>query len=234
MTGGALLCGLLCAALCGLGGLLVPRVVARLPQPAPGDDLAEPVPTYAAVAARPGLRWRAAGVAAGSGAVLGAALGWDRALVGLVPLVPVGVALGVVDLHTRRLPRRLVLPATGAVLALVLVDTLVRGDSETLVRSLVGMLLVRSAYWLLWWLHSAGMGFGDVRLSALLGLALAYLGVPEVVVGTWAAFVVFAVPGLVRAVVRRDRGLLRAAYPFGPAMLVGALLGAVLGPHVHG
>lgn len=232
-----LLPALVAAVLGGLGGLLVPGLIARIPQPDADPEREQdghPAPSYAAVAARPGLGWRAAGASAVAGAVLGATLGWDRALAGLVPLVPVCVALAVVDLHTRRLPRRLVLPATGVLLALVLADTLVRGDHDTLVRSVVGMLLLRSVYWLLWWWHSAGMGFGDVRLAALLGLAMAYVGSRELLLGAWAAFVVFAVPGLVLAVVRRDRDLLRAAYPFGPAMMGGALLGIALAPVVHG
>ena len=76
------------------------------------------------------------------------------------------------------------------------------------------------------------MGFGDVRLSAVLGLALGYLGWGELLVGVYSGFLVFGVPGLVVAVVRRDRQLLRTAFPFGPFMLVGALVGIALGPWV--
>ena len=40
--------------------------------------------------------------------------------------------------------------------------------------------------------------------------------------------------GLLLALVRRDRRLLRAAYPFGPFMVVGALLGVLAGPALVG
>jgi leader peptidase (prepilin peptidase)/N-methyltransferase len=76
------------------------------------------------------------------------------------------------------------------------------------------------------------MGFGDVRLSALLGFALGYLGWGELVVGTYTGFLVFGVPGLVVAIVRRNRQFLRTPFPFGPFMLVGALAGIALGPAV--
>jgi leader peptidase (prepilin peptidase) / N-methyltransferase len=76
------------------------------------------------------------------------------------------------------------------------------------------------------------MGFGDVRLAALLGLVLGRLGVAELVVGVYAGFLVFGLPGLLLALVRRDRALLRAAYPFGPFMVVGALIGVLTGPAV--
>ncbi len=87
---------------------------------------------------------------------------------------------------------------------------------------------------LLWFVRSAGLGFGDVRLAALLGLALGHLGWAEVVVGLYAALLVFGVPGLVLAVARRDRALLRRPRAFGPALLVGALLGVVAGEPVAG
>lgn len=224
-----------CAAVAAAGGLAVPALLRALPQPAPADDLppAEaPPPTYAAVAARPGLAPACAVLAATVAALLALVLGDDPALVGLVPLVPVGVALGVVDAHTRLLPRVVVLTATGVLLLLAGLGALVRGDGTDLVRAVLGLLVARSVYWVLWWVRSAGLGFGDVRLAALVGLALGWLGWPQLALGLYAGFLVFGVPGALLALVRRDASLLRAAYPFGPFLLLGALLGAVLGEPV--
>ena len=120
-----------------------------------------------------------------------------------------------VDFRTRLLPTRMVLPATAAAILLGLVGWAVTADPDDLVRAAVGLVAVRSFFWVLWWFHSAGMGFGDVRLAALLGFALGYLGVGELVVGAYAGFLVFGLPGLLLAVVRRDRALLRSAFPFG-------------------
>ncbi len=92
--------------------------------------------------------------------------------------------------------------------------------------------MLRSVFWLLWWIHAAGMGFGDVRLAAVLGLALGYLGWGELLVGSYTGFLVFAVPGVLLALVRWDRSLLKASYPFGPFMLVGALVGVAVGADV--
>ena len=44
------------------------------------------------------------------GAAFGAALGWTGALVYLVPLVPIGVALMVIDWRTTLLPTRVIHP----------------------------------------------------------------------------------------------------------------------------
>jgi len=102
-------------------------------------------------------------------------------------------------------------------------------DPDALVRGLIGMVGARAVFWALWFIRQAGMGFGDVRLSALLGFVLAYLGWAEYAVGLYSGFLVFGLPGLALAVVKRDRRLLKKAYPFGPFMLLGALLGILVG-----
>jgi leader peptidase (prepilin peptidase)/N-methyltransferase len=225
--GAAAVATLVCAVL----GALVPALVERLPEPTESrhDDDGPKVP-YAVVAAKPGLALQTTVVSGVAGGLVGYAVGWDRVLIGLLPLVPVCVALALVDLRTRLLPRSVVLPATGLLIVLAGADALVTGDHEDLVRAAIGLAVARSFYWVLWFAHSAGMGFGDVRLAALLGFPLAFLGWQEFALGMYSGFLVFALPGLLLAIVRWDRSLLRAPYPFGPAMIVGALLGVVLGP----
>jgi leader peptidase (prepilin peptidase)/N-methyltransferase len=212
---------LVAAAACGAAALLVPGLVGRLPDP-----------VYAEVARRPGLGRTAALVCAVAGGLAGLVVGWTGALPAVLLVVPVGYALAVVDLHTRLLPKAVVLPLTGAVVALLLLAGALDRDLGALARAAVGLVGARSAYWLLWRVRSSGLGFGDVRLAAPLGAVLGYLGWGELVVGLWSAFLVFGLPGLGLALVRRDRELLRTAYPFGPAMLVGALLGVLVGAAV--
>ena len=225
----------LVSAACGAaGGLAVPVLIRRLPEPTPDPEKpdAEPKEPYADIGGLPGLPWKSALASAACAGLVGAVVGWQWALAIIVPLVPVCVALAVVDWRTRLLPTRLVLPATGVAILLGLVGWAVTGDADDLVRAAIGLVAVRSFFWVLWWLHSAGMGFGDVRLAALIGFALGYLGVGELVVGAYAGFLVFGLPGLLLAVVRRDRSLLRSAFPFGPFMLIGALIGIVAGPAI--
>nr|WP_246416644.1 A24 family peptidase [Nocardioides luti] len=215
---------------------MVPRVLALLPEPAPDpDEDPEQVareglkPLYTDLAAAPGLAVRCAAVAGLAGAVVGGALGATWALLVVVPVVPAGVLLAYVDLRTRLLPTRVVRPVHVTVVVLAGVLALVQQDARPLLRGLVAMAVVGAFFFVLWFVRSTGMGYGDVRLSALLGFVLGHLGWGEVVVGTYAAFVVFGLPGLLLAVVRRDRALLRTPFPFGPAMLVGALVGIVWG-----
>ncbi|WP_307853837.1 A24 family peptidase [Nocardioides palaemonis] len=227
------LASLLAALVAALGGLLVPFVLAQLPEPEPpSTPLPEgetPPPPYAELAARPGLGWRCAVVAGVLGGVVGATQGLVWSLVWLAPLVPVAVALAFVDWHTRLLPRRIVVPATLAALAAVLVVGLATDQRDALVRAVVAMVVARSFFWVLWFVHATGLGFGDVRLAALVGLVLGWEGWGAVALGLWSGFVALGVPGVLLALVRRDLTLVRKAYPFGPAMLAGALVGLVWG-----
>lgn len=211
---------------CGAAGLLVPALVRRLPEPGPSDP---PKTAYAALAAEPHLARNAALVGGVAGGLVGAAVGPDWPLLVLLPLVPVGFALGFVDLRTRLLPTALIWPTYAVVVGLGTLGALLSGDGAQLLRALLASALVSAVFYALWWIHPAGMGFGDVRLSVLLGFALGTLGWGAVVVGTYAAFLVFALPVLLRALLGRDRRVLGAARPFGPFLLLGALVGVVLG-----
>ena len=226
----------LVSAVCGaVGGWFVPALIGRVPEPKPEPEPkpdTEPKEPYADIAALPGLAWKSALVSAACGGLVGAAVGLEWALVILAPLVPVSVALAVVDWRTRLLPTRLVLPATGVAILLGLAGWAVTRDPDALIRAAIALVVVRSVFWVLWWFHSAGMGFGDVRLAALLGFALGQLGWGEVVVGVYSGFLVFGLPGLLLAIARRDRALLKSAFPFGPFMLVGALIGILVGSAV--
>jgi leader peptidase (prepilin peptidase)/N-methyltransferase len=225
-----------------VSGLGVPALIARIPEPVP-----EPVPVttparkgavpsvaakvaakeaYAAIAARPGLGWKAALASAVAAALVGLDLGWQWTLLPVVALVPVGVALAVVDWRTRLLPTRVIAPTYVAIGVLAVVAAGLAGDWPSLVRAVWGLVLARGAFWLLWLVYPRGMGYGDVRLAGVLGLTLGLLGWGQLLVGIYAGFVLGGVGGLLLAAVGAvDRG----AYPFGPFMLLGALVGVLGG-----
>lgn len=230
-------------------GVLVPALIARIPEPPPEEepleadvslpvdednptplaDAPEPKEPYATVAARPGLAWKAALASGLGGAVLGLVAGWDWPLLFLVPLVPVSVALAVVDWRTRLLPTRVIAPTYVGLIVLVLVCWLVVREDDDLIRAGWGWLIAGGLYFVLWFVYPRGMGYGDVRLSGVLGIALGYLGWPELLVGIYGGFLLGGVVGGTLALLRRVD---RKGYPFGPFMLLGALVGIVLGETV--
>lgn len=211
-----------------IGGGTVPWLLGRLPDPQPEVPWA-PDPEHAVLAARPGLTMRCVVAGALSGLVLGWSLPGPWPLLLWLSLLPFGILLAVVDWHTKKLPRRVVLPVTAYALVVIAAVEVATGHPEVLLRAVLGMLVARSVIWVLWFIRSAGMGFGDVRLAALLGLLLAHVGIGAAVVGLYAGFLLFAVPILGWALIRRDRGVLRTAYPFGPFLVAGALVGVAVG-----
>ena len=121
--------------------------------------------------------------------------GWHWELLFLVYLVPVGVALAVVDWRTRLLPTRLIAPSYAVVIALVVVAAVLSGDRDDLVRAGLGLVRLRRAVLRGVVVYPPAMGYGDVRLSGLLGIALGYLGWGELVVGIFGGFLVGGLGG---------------------------------------
>lgn len=226
------------AVACGVAALGVPTLIARVPEPAPDPEREaepeDPKLRYLDIAALPGLAWKAALAAVLAGGLVGWRLGWTWDLLLILPLVPAGVALAVIDAKTKLLPVRIVLPMTALAIVSALVVWGVTQDPDDLVRGAIGLVVARSVFWLLWWIHSAGMGFGDVRLAALLGFCLAHVGWSEFAVGMYAGFLIFGLPGLLLALVRWDRSFLKTLFPFGPFLLIGALLGVLVGQSLLG
>lgn len=144
-----------------------------------------------------------------------------------VALVGVGGWLVVVDARTHRLPNRIVLPTLACLVVLAGIDALGTGQSRDLVRAVLGMLILGGFYAVLRGISRAGMGGGDVKLAAVIGLVLGWHGWTSLAIGAASAFVLGALYALVLIRLRRADGATRIA--FGPWMIAGALLGIVLG-----
>ena len=142
-------------------------------------------------------------------------------------LIGIGGWLAVIDARTHRLPNRIVLPTLGVLIALAAVDALATGRSAELVRALLGMLILGAFYAVLRGISRAGMGGGDVKLAALIGLVLGWHGWQALEIGAASAFVLGALYAIVLVALRRAHRRTRIA--FGPWMIAGALLGVVLG-----
>lgn len=139
-----------------------------------------------------------------------------------------GFVLTVIDLDTRRLPRGIVRLGMLAILVLFVLSCVLGADWWALVRAVVSMLLMYLLYAALRIARPGGMGGGDVRLAALVGLMLGWFGWWTLIVGAFAAFLLGGVYGI--ALILSGRATRRTAVPFGPWMIAGAIVGAVFGP----
>jgi leader peptidase (prepilin peptidase)/N-methyltransferase len=137
-------------------------------------------------------------------------------------LAAAGVLLAVIDVQHRLLPDRVVLPSLGIGALMLAGAALVHGNWTALARAAAAALLLFLVFLVLALIAPSGLGMGDVKLAALLGLYLGWLGWGAVVVGAAAGFVVQALLALTLLAARRIG--LRGELPFGPAMLLGAVL----------
>jgi leader peptidase (prepilin peptidase)/N-methyltransferase len=120
-------------------------------------------------------------------------------------------------------------PSYAVVAALALLAAALAGDWGAALRALAGWAVAGGTFFALWFVHPRGMGYGDVRLSGVLGIALGLLGWAELLTGVYAGFLLGGVGGLLLSALRIVD---RKGYPFGPFMLAGAVVGVLAGPHV--
>jgi leader peptidase (prepilin peptidase) / N-methyltransferase len=230
---------LVCAVFGAATGWFVPRLIASVPEPeADPDEKPGEFPDkvlYADLAATAGLAWRCALACAVAAGLLGAVFGWVWALPWLVFLVPVGCALTVIDYVTWYLPARIVAPAYVVVGLLVVVGAVAVGDWHVVLHGAIGWLALGLYYGLMWFISPRIMAYGDVRLGGLIGLALGPLGYGQLILSVLAAGVLGALSfiplKLLGRTIKRDpsKGPLREHVPFGPFLLLGALVAVVAG-----
>ena len=146
----------------------------------------------------------------------------------LVHLVLAGVGLWllVIDARTHRLPNHIVLPTLGALLVLVIVEALATGDAGRMLRALLGGLALGAFYAAMHLGSRQGIGGGDVKLAAVIGLVLAWHGWWTLLLGAAAAFILGALFAIVLMLLRRANRSTRIA--FGPWMILGAALAIVV------
>ncbi len=158
--------------------------------------------------------------------VLFAVMAWKFGLSWELPaflfFAAVGVALGAIDLDTRRLPNVITLPSYPVAVALLVLPAVLDGRWPEFVRALAAGVILFAFYFLLAFIYPAGMGFGDVKLSGLVGIYLGWLGWGALIVGGFLGFALGALVGV--ALMVKGRAGRKTALPYGPFMLLGALM----------
>lgn len=137
------------------------------------------------------------------------------------------IVVAVIDARTRRIPNRLTYPLTPALVALFVVAALLEGEPSAALRAVGGGLVAFAALLVLALISPRGMGMGDVKLAAFIGVGLGYLGWAHVLLGVFGAFVLGGVVALALIAVRlRGR---KDHLPFGPYLAAAALLAVLAG-----
>jgi leader peptidase (prepilin peptidase)/N-methyltransferase len=202
-----------------VAGALTNAAAGRFPwgRPDAGPDAAGRVATRRRLAVRPPVLELAT---AALFALTALRFGWSGELPAFLVLAGAAVLLTVVDLQHRLLPNRVVLPSLAAGVLLLTVAALAEQAWAPLLRAGLGAVVLFAAFLVLALISPSSLGMGDVKLAALLGLHLGWLGWGVLVLGAAAGFAVQAVVALGLLATRRIG--LRGELPFGPAMLLGA------------
>jgi leader peptidase (prepilin peptidase)/N-methyltransferase len=148
-------------------------------------------------------------------------------LVAFLTLTALSIALALIDLDTRRLPNVLVAPGLVAGILLLGAAALLRGDVTALIGAGVGGGALFLFYLILAVAVPRGMGWGDVKLAAVLGLYLGFLGFGNLLVGAFAGFLFGGLFGLALMITRRAGR--KTAIPYGPWMILGAWVSIFVG-----
>ena len=137
------------------------------------------------------------------------------------------IALSAVDLERFLLPNRILYPTLGLVAALLAVAAAVDGDWGSLRDAAVGGAVGFVLLFVIHVVSPKGMGFGDVRLAGLLGVALGWLGLGHVFLGLFLGFLLASFLGValiaLKLRARKDR------LPFGPFLAAGAMAAVFVG-----
>jgi leader peptidase (prepilin peptidase) / N-methyltransferase len=138
----------------------------------------------------------------------------------------IAIALAAIDLDCHRLPNAIVLPSYPVLALLLAGPALWQHDYWMLLRTVIGGVALFGCYLATALAYPKGMGFGDVKLSGLIGAVLGWLSYTALLIGAAAAFVLGGVAGI--AVIASRRGTGKTPLPFGPFMLAGAALALYL------
>ena len=162
---------------------------------------------FAALAARFGMHWELGGFL-----VLGAGL----------------LLLSVIDLQTHKLPRRVMYVMTVLALPFLVIGAVTQHQPVCLEWAVLGSLGALAFFLVLYVGWRGSMGDGDVRLAAMLGLFLGWIGPMHTPVGLFLGFLVGAIVGSVRIGLGHGDGL-KSKLAFGPYLALGAVVTIFVG-----
>lgn len=161
-------------------------------------------------------------------------VGSISAYLGLLTFVYISVLLTIIDIRTRRLPDRIVIPSGVVVISFLTLSRIATSFSQHaagktdstlllphLAQPISGAVCAFMLFYLLAIISPQGMGGGDVKLAPIIGAFLGYFaGWPGVILGLATGFVIGAGWSIVVLLLRGKNQ--NTTIPFGPCMFAGA------------
>src|SRR5581483_2228986 len=162
----------------------------------------------------------------------GLRFGYDWVLPAYLVFFASLVAITFIDLEHYIIPNRVLYPRLVIAIPLLVLAAGVQDQWDNLERALIGAALAWAFFLILHLISPRGMGFGDVRLSFLLGLFLGWLDLRHVFLGVFFGFLLGSIVGIALMALRR-RGR-KDHIPFGPFLAAGAVIAVLFGSTILG
>jgi leader peptidase (prepilin peptidase) / N-methyltransferase len=149
---------------------------------------------------------------------------------GLAPLlllVACLITVSVIDLQLQRIPDRITFPTFAASVPAIILVSVAEDTTDTIPAAFIGAAGYFFFLFVTHLVYPAGMGFGDVKLAAVMGLYLGWLGWTESlpVAGplrlVFYALMLGCILGVVFGLGVQIATKRRGAFPFGPALAMG-------------
>ena len=157
-------------------------------------------------------------------------------LVGYLFLATVLVTVSAIDIACFRLPDRIVLPSLAISLVIVVVESLRASHPRQILFALTGLGIYFGILLVFHLISPAGMGFGDVKLAAVMGLWLGWLAAGYATVFVlvlWALGIGAVAASVLGITLIAIQGInRRTPIPFGPYLAFGTLVVVLFTPHL--
>jgi leader peptidase (prepilin peptidase) / N-methyltransferase len=157
--------------------------------------------------------------------------GWSWTLPAMLVFVTGLIVLAFIDFDTLKLPKVIVWPLGLTVGALLILAAAIEGTWHRLLVAIICGAVEFALLFLINFTSPRALGFGDVRLGAVIGLALGWLGWRYAFWGFFGANILGAVVGLVLIAVHRAGR--RTPIPFGVFLAIGAFLALFISGSIH-
>jgi leader peptidase (prepilin peptidase)/N-methyltransferase len=159
-----------------------------------------------------------------------ARFGYDWALPAFLVLFAGLLALSCIDVERMILPKKIVYPMSVLVAGLLLMAAALTGRWHNLLIGVIFAVGWFVVFYLMFLISPRLLGFGDVRLAPVLGLALGWLGPRFVLLGFFAANLIGALVGI--ALIVTGRMTRQQQLPYGVFLALGCAVAVFAGPEI--
>lgn len=160
-------------------------------------------------------------LAAAASVVYGFLVDWDATVPAIAAFFAAMAVASVIDLKERRVPNRFLAMVIPPIVGLFVVAAIVN-ETRPLVDALVGGVVLFGIFLAIYAASKGSFGAGDVKISFLIGVAVCWFGLNQIVwllVWMWIGLAAVGIP-----ILRREGRGTKASLPFVPILSVASAL----------